>query len=77
MRILFLHPNFPAQFRHLATALAKNPNNQVVFGTNRREGSLPGVVKAMYGSSREVRPETHHYVRPLEKAVLQGQGVYR
>jgi len=77
MRILFLHPNFPAQFRHLATALAKNPNNQVVFGTNRREGSLPGVVKAVYGSSREVRPETHHYVRPLEKAVLQGQGVYR
>ncbi|MEO1561476.1 MAG: glycosyltransferase [Cyanobacteria bacterium J06632_19] len=48
-----------------------------IFGTNRREGSLPGVVKAMYGSSREVRPETHHYVRPLEKAVLQGQGVYR
>ena len=77
MRILFLHPNFPAQFRHLAVALAKNPNNQVIFGTNRREGSLPGVVKAMYGSSREVRAETHHYVRPLEKAVLQGQGVYR
>ncbi|MEO1431187.1 MAG: glycosyltransferase family 4 protein [Cyanobacteria bacterium J06633_8] len=77
MRILFLHPNFPAQFRHLAVALAKNPKNQVIFGTNRREGSLPGVVKAMYGSSREVRPETHHYVRPLEKAVLQGQGVYR
>ncbi|MCJ8278634.1 MAG: glycosyltransferase family 4 protein [Rivularia sp. ALOHA_DT_140] len=77
MRILFLHPNFPAQFRHLAVALAKNSNNQVVFGTNRREGSLPGVVKAIYSSSREVRPETHHYVRPLEKAVLQGQGVYR
>jgi glycosyltransferase involved in cell wall biosynthesis len=77
MRILFLHSNFPAQFRHLAVALAQNPNNQVVFGTNRREGSLPGVVKAIYSSSREVRPETHHYVRPLEKAVLQGQGVYR
>ncbi|MGB3757127.1 MAG: glycosyltransferase family 4 protein [Rivularia sp. (in: cyanobacteria)] len=77
MRILFLHPNFPAQFRHLAVALAKNPNNQVVFATNRREGSLPGVIKAIYGSSREVRGETHHYVRPLEKAVLQGQGVYR
>ena len=77
MRILFLHSNFPAQFRHLAVALGKNPNNKVIFGTTRREGSLPGVVKAMYGSSREVRPETHHYVRPLEKAVLQGQGVYR
>ncbi len=77
MRILFLHPNFPAQFRHLAVALAQNPNNQVVFGTNRREGSLTGVFKVMYNSSREVGPETHHYVRPLEKAVLQGQGVYR
>ena len=55
MRILFLHPNFPAQFRHLASALAKNPTMQVIFGTNRREGSLPGVVKAIYASSREVR----------------------
>ncbi|MEO1373787.1 MAG: glycosyltransferase family 4 protein [Cyanobacteria bacterium J06635_10] len=77
MRILFLHSNFPAQFRHLAVALGKNPKNQVVFGTTRREGSLTGVSKAIYSSTREVRPETHHYVRPLEKAVLQGQGVYR
>ncbi|MEB3219300.1 MAG: glycosyltransferase family 4 protein [Nostocales cyanobacterium 94392] len=77
MRILFLHSNFPAQFRHLAVALAQNPNNQVVFGTTRQEGSLPGVLKAIYSSSRDVNPQTHHYVRPLEKAVLQGQGVYR
>ncbi len=47
MKILFLHPNFPAQFRHIATALAQDPNNQVVFGTNRQEGSLPGVYKAV------------------------------
>jgi glycosyltransferase involved in cell wall biosynthesis len=77
MRILFLHPNFPAQFRHMAAALAKNPENQVVFGTNRKEGELPGVYKALYNPSRTARPETHHYVRPLENAVLEGQGVYR
>jgi glycosyltransferase involved in cell wall biosynthesis len=77
MRILFLHPNFPAQFRHMAAALAKNPENQVVFGTNRKEGELPGVYKAIYSASRTARPETHHYVRPLENAVLEGQGVYR
>ncbi|MBD2100808.1 glycosyltransferase family 4 protein [Leptolyngbya sp. FACHB-261] len=77
MRILFLHSNFPAQFRHIATALAKDPNNQVVFGTTRREGSLPGVHKVLYQESRAVHPETHHYVRPLEGAVLQGQAVYR
>ena len=77
MRILFLHPNFPAQFRHLAAKLASYSNNQVVFATNRRDGSLKGVYKAIYAPSREVRPETHHYVQSLEKAVLQGQAVYR
>lgn len=77
MRILFLHPNFPAQFRHVAAALAKDKRNQVVFGTTRREGSLLGINKVIYKPTREARPETHHYVRPLENAVLQGQAVYR
>ncbi|HAA31461.1 MAG TPA: glycosyl transferase family 1, partial [Cyanobacteria bacterium UBA8553] len=63
MRILFLHPNFPAQFRHVAAALAKDSRHQVVFGTARSEGHLPGVHKAIYNSSREARPQTHHYVR--------------
>jgi glycosyltransferase involved in cell wall biosynthesis len=77
MRILFLHPNFPAQFRHVAAALAKDKNNQVFFGTTRQEGKLPGVNRVVYSPKREARPETHHYVKPLENAVLQGQGVYR
>lgn len=77
MRVLFLHPNFPAQFRHLAVALVQDSNHQVVFGTARREGSLPGVYKAVYTPSREAHPQTHHYVRTLENAVLQGQAVYR
>jgi glycosyltransferase involved in cell wall biosynthesis len=77
MRILFLHSNFPAQFRHLAVALAKDKGNQVVFGTKRQEGQMPGVYKVLYEPSREARPETHHYVRNLENAVLEGQAVYR
>src|ERR671932_2217911 len=77
MRILFLHSNFPAQFRHLAVALAQDSNHKVVFGTTRKEGALPGVYKAIYTPSREALPQTHHYVRTLENAVLQGQAVYR
>ncbi len=77
MKILFLHPNFPAQFRHLAAALAKDPNHEVVFGTMRQEGRLPGVRKAYYKTTRQADPATHRYVRPLENAVLQGQAVYR
>ena len=77
MRILFLHPNFPAQFRHLATVLGKDPSNQVVFGTMNAKGNIPGVHKVLYQPSREVHPHTHHYLRNHESAVLQGQAVYR
>ncbi|MEB3830441.1 glycosyltransferase family 4 protein [Phormidium sp. CCY1219] len=79
MRILILHPNFPAQFRHVATAIASNPNNQVVFGTKneRPEWVIPGVKKALFKPSRDPNPNTHHYVRPLESAVLSGQAVFR
>ncbi|MHC5857117.1 glycosyltransferase family 4 protein [Nostoc sp.] len=77
MKILFLHPNFPSQFRNLAIVLGKDPNYQVVFGTNRREGEIPGVYKAIYTPSREAAPQTHHYVRNLENAVLTAQAVYR
>lgn len=77
MKILFLHSNFPAQFRHLATNLAKDNNNRVVFGTARKEGQIQGVYKLVYSPSRRPHQETHHYVKPLEDAVLQGQAVYR
>ena len=77
MRFLFLHPNFPAQFRHLAVEIAKQEQHQVVFGTARVDGSLPGVHKEIYAPNREVRPETHNYIKPLASAVLQGQAVPR
>ncbi len=77
MKILFLHPNFPAQFRHVATALGKDPGNQVVYCTNRQEGKIEGVTKVVYQKSRTAAATTHHYVRTLENAVLEGQAVYR
>lgn len=77
MRILFLHNNFPAQYRHVAQALAKDKKNQVVFGTKNQEVALAGVYKAIFNPSRDVHPSTHHYVRPLESAVLHGQAVFK
>ena len=77
MRVLFLHSNFPAQYRHVAVTLAKEKNNQVVFGTKNRDVSLPGIYKAIFEPSRNPHPTTHHYVRPLESAVLHGQAVFK
>jgi glycosyltransferase involved in cell wall biosynthesis len=77
MRILFLHNNFPAQYRHVAQVLSQNPKNQVVFGTQNKDTQLAGIPKALYAPSRDPHPQTHHYVRSLESAVLNGQGVCR
>lgn len=77
MRFLFLHPNFPSQFRHLAVKLGEDPRNQVVFATTATDGDLPGVQKAIYKLAREPKAETHHYLRGLELAVLHGQAAIR
>lgn len=77
MRVLFLHTNFPAQYRHVAQALAQDPNNQVVFGTKNRDVNLPGIYKAIFEPNRNPHPTTHHYIRPLESAVLHGQAVFK
>ena len=78
MRILFLHRNFPAQFRHLATYLAQDKNNEVIYLTNRKDSTdIPGVKKVLYGLHREVKSETHHYLKFTEEAILHGQGALR
>jgi glycosyltransferase involved in cell wall biosynthesis len=78
MRALFLHDNFPGQFRHLAAALAADPANEVVFGTKRKDDrQLPGVMKALYEPTRSSGPATHAYLRRTEDAVLSGQAVAR
>ena len=45
MNILFLHRNFPAQFRHLAPTLASDPNNKVVFITNNDTTRINNILK--------------------------------
>lgn len=77
MRYLFLHDNFPAQFPHVATALAKDKGNEVLFGTLRKEGELPGVRRINFKLNRRVNQNTHHYLQGLERAVITGEAVYR
>jgi len=50
MRFIFIHPNFPAQFRYMAEFLGKNPKNEVVFITAnpREEWEIPGVKKILF-----------------------------
>jgi glycosyltransferase involved in cell wall biosynthesis len=77
LNILFLHPNMPGQFKHLAPALARNPANRVVFVTKRSDVQIAGVERVTYKPPREVHPTTHPYLQRYENAVLHGQQVVR
>lgn len=81
MKILFVHQNFPAQYRWLADTLSKDKNWQVMAlgeaGNIKRRGSLPGVNTAGYAAPQPASQQTHHYVKPLEGAVRRGQAVVR
>ena len=79
MDFLFIHGNFPAQFRHLAPLLAQ-AGHRVVFLTNRHDAdshSIKGVTIHRYQAHRSASPETHKYLQSSEEAVLQGQAVLR
>ncbi len=77
MKVLFVHQNFPGQYLHLARYLGAQPNNQVVFITQRLDGELPGVRKIVYKPRRSITPQVHHYIRESEAAVLNAQEVAR
>ncbi len=78
MKILFIHPNMPGQYKHLARILAEDKNNKVVFITKEKPDiNIPNVTKVEYRSTREVQPETHRYLINFERALFQGQEVWR
>ncbi len=78
MRILFIHNNFPAQYRHIAGALADNPDNKIGFITqNKTSAEMPGVTKLVYEPARKAHASTHLYVKAFENAVLEAQAVVR
>lgn len=73
MKILFLHRNFPAQFRHVAPALARDPKNEVVFITNNKTLNLPNIKKIIYEPKREIPQDCHRYLRFPEEAIIHAQ----
>lgn len=67
-----MHRSFPAQFKYLATVLAKDPRNAVLFITNTKEDEIEGVTKLIY----EVQPQSHGchpYLEAYEEMVLHAQ----
>ena len=76
MRILFIHQNFPGQYRHLAPALAARGDEVVGLGQSPAS-ALPGVRHLRYNPPAIGRKETHRYIRGLETAIFRGQQLVR
>ena len=77
MNVLFIHQNFPGQFRHIAADLIKQPDVQVLAVGRDTAPGLPGVKLLRYKPHRAISPHTHPYARSFEDAILHGQQVLR
>lgn len=75
MRLLFLHQNFPGQFKHLVMHYAEHPEHEALFISKPNANKIPGVHKILYKPKGQAGRHTHRYLRELENAVWHGQAV--
>jgi len=66
MNILFVHNNFPAQFRHIASALAAEPGINVAAIGSPTAQSLPGVRLIKYNMGEFSVAATHPFARRFD-----------
>lgn len=79
MRVLFLHQNFPGQFKHLAPALAAKSGNQVMALTMRKEipGAWQGVEVRRYEPARSTATDIHPWVKDFETKTIRAEACFR
>ncbi|MCB1741858.1 MAG: glycosyltransferase family 4 protein [Gammaproteobacteria bacterium] len=82
MRFLFVHQNFPGQFRHVARALSADPRHQVVGigaldNVRGNRALYPGIKVLGYPALSEPKAQTHPYLRDTEVQVRRGQHAAR
>lgn len=81
MRILFIHQNFPGQFKHLAPALAARGHEVVALGINQPSIATPGVKVVLHrpqftAAAASTDPDTIA-LHELRKKMERGMSVAR
>jgi len=75
MNYLFIHQNFPAQYRHVVRHLADQPGNQIYFITQPNENSMAGVYKVSYPKDQRGPINCHAYAVEIDRAIYTGASV--
>ncbi|KMO20486.1 glycosyltransferase family 4 protein [Methylobacterium platani] len=77
MRVLFVHQNFPGQYRHVAPALAARPGTEVVALGINPAPALPGVRHLRYAVPGRSTAGIHPLAASFETATLRGEAAAR
>ena len=78
MQILFIHQNFPGQFKFLAPALAQQGHRVVAMTMQKTEApTWQGVQIVRYGAQRGTTPGVHPWVSDFETKAIRGEACFR
>lgn len=78
MKILFIHQNFPGQFKFLAPALVRQGHTVVAMTMQKTEASVwQGVSLVPYNAARGTTPGIHPWVTDFETKIIRGEACFR
>lgn len=75
MNYLFIHQNFPAQYRHVVRYLANQPGNKIYFITQPNDNAMSGVEKIVYPNDARGPINCHSYAVEIDRAIYTGATV--
>jgi glycosyltransferase involved in cell wall biosynthesis len=75
MNYLFIHQNFPGQYRHVVQDLASEAGNTVYFITQPNNNSMSGVHKITYPKDRRGPVNCHAFSAEIDRAIYTGASV--
>jgi glycosyltransferase involved in cell wall biosynthesis len=73
MNVLFVHQNFPGQYRHIAPILAAQSGNRVVALGLTERVDLPGIDYIRYPLSRQPSAQIHPQLQEQEVKFIRGE----
>lgn len=78
MNILFIHQNFPGQFKFLAPALVKQGHKVVAMTMQKADVTdYQGVKLVKYRANRGTTPNVHPWVSDFETKTIRGEACFR
>ena len=76
MNILFIHQNFPGQYRALAPTMQRKGHKVMVMST-RKDMHLMGIANISYQNGRSSSQQIHPWLQTTESAIIRGESVAR